>query len=78
MIHSGYKIADQLVFSVDVATTAGILADRLNDVEDEGRLSFIMSSDVQRVSRQNMSPLFHGSYTIGAVHPSTLSTEERL
>lgn len=77
MIHSGYKVADQLVFSVDVATTAGILADRLNDVEDERTLSFIMSSDMQRVSRQNMSPLFPGSYTIGAVHPSTLSTEER-
>ena len=77
MIHSGYKIADQLAFSVDVAITAGILTDRLHDVEDERTLSFIMSSDMQRVSRQNMSPLFPGSYTIGAVHPFTLSTEER-
>ena len=27
MIHSGYKIADQLFFSIDVATTIGILSD---------------------------------------------------
>ena len=76
MIHSGYKIADQLVFSVDVATTAGILSDKLKDIEDERTLSFIMPSDMQCLSRQNMSPLFPGSYTIGAVHPSSLSMEE--
>ena len=39
MIHSGHKIADQLVFSIDVATTMGILSDRLKDVEDERTLS---------------------------------------
>ena len=42
MIHSGRKIADQLDFSVDVATTADVLTDRLHDVEDERTLSFIM------------------------------------
>ena len=39
MIHLGYKIADQLVFSIDVATTMGILSDRLKDVEDKRMLS---------------------------------------
>lgn len=38
MIHSGHKIADQLLFSIDVATTLGILSDRLKDVEDERTL----------------------------------------
>ena len=77
VIHSGYRIADQLVFSIDVSTTIGTLSDRLRDVEDERTLSFFMSSDTECVSRQNMSPLFPGSYTIGAVHPSTLNAEER-
>ena len=77
MIHSGYKIADQLVFTIDVAITVGMLSDRLKDLEDKWTLSFFMSSDTQRLSHQNMSPLFPGSYTIGAVHPFTLSVEER-
>ena len=40
IIYSGHKIADQLAFSLDIATNAGILTDRLHDVEDERTLSF--------------------------------------
>ena len=75
MIHSGYKIADQLVFSIDVATTMDVFSDKLKDVEDEQTLS--SCHQTHSISCQNMSPLFPGSYTIGAVHPSTLSAEER-
>lgn len=42
MIHSGYRIADQLVFSIDVSTTIGTLSDRLRDIEDERTLSLCL------------------------------------
>ena len=41
MIHSRYNIAKQLLFSIDVATTMSVLADKLKSVEDEETLSYL-------------------------------------
>ena len=43
MIHSRYEIANQLLFSIDVSTTLGILADKLRSVEDDTTLCLVPS-----------------------------------
>lgn len=40
MIHSKRKVAEQLLFSIDVCQTLGNLADKLVAIEDEATLSF--------------------------------------
>ena len=74
MIHSRYEIANQLLFSIDVSTTMGILADKLISVEDEATLSLLL--DPQCVARRNMLLLFPGTYSIGLMHSCSLSTDE--
>jgi hypothetical protein len=75
MIHSSYNIAEQLLFSIDVATTMSILADRLKSVEDEETLTIL--SDTQGISRKNMLLLFTGTYSIGLLHSYTPTNDER-
>ena len=55
MIHSKHKIADQLVFSIDVANTLGSLQDKLLQTESEQTLSFIAPTSTYS---KNMSPKF--------------------
>ena len=55
-IHSRYEIANQFLFSIDVSTTLGILADKLRSVEDDTTLSILLNS--QCVARRNMLLLF--------------------
>jgi hypothetical protein len=74
MIHSRYEIANQLLFSIDVSTTLGILTDKLRCVEDDTTLSILLDS--QCVARRNMLLLFPGTYSIGMMHSSSLSTDE--
>ena len=72
MIHSRYEIANQLLFSIDVSS---ILADKLRSVEDDTTLSILLGS--QCVVHRNMLLLFPGTYSIGLMHSSSLSTGER-
>ena len=76
MIHSSYNIAEQLLFSIDVATTMSVLADRLKSVEDEETLAIL--SDTQGIPRKNMLLLFPGTYSIGILHSYIPTTDERL
>lgn len=75
MIHSRYHIAEQLLFSIDVATTMGVLADKLKSVESEESLSIL--SGTLGTPRRNMLLLFPGTYSIGLLHAYTPSAEER-
>ena len=59
MIHSRYNVTEQLLFSIDVATTMSILADKLKSVEDEETLTVL--SDTEGISRRNMLLLFPGT-----------------
>lgn len=78
MIHSRYKVAEQLSFSLEVIQTIGHLADKLVDVEDEDTIDFIspMSSLVSK--RSNMMAVLPGIYSIGKLKVSSLTDEETL
>ena len=73
MIHSRYNIAEQLPFSIDVATTMGIIADKLKCVKSEETLSVL--SDTQGIPHRNN--IIPGTYSIGLLHAFTPSAEER-
>ena len=74
MIHSRYEVANQLLFSVDISTTLGILANKLRCVEDDTTLSILLDS--QCVARRNMLLLFPGTYSVGLMHSCSLSIDE--
>ncbi len=74
MIHSKYRIADQLVFSIDVSNTLSAIADQLLYHESEETLAFL---DPYTPRRKNMSELTPGTYSVGIPQSSTLSREER-
>lgn len=74
MIHSKHKIADQLVFSIDVSNTLRSLADKLLQTETEQTLSFLTPTCTYS---KNMSQILPGTYSVGVVQLSSLSREER-
>ena len=74
MIHSRYEIADQLLFSINVATTTSMLADKLKSIEDETILSLLLGT--QSIPCRNMQLLFPGTYSVGLMHSTTLSADE--
>ena len=43
MLHSKYRVAEQLSFSVDVCNTLGFLANMLNEFEDEKNSTIFVS-----------------------------------
>ena len=74
MIHSKYRIADQLVFSIDVSNTLSTIVDQLIHHESEQTLNFLNPNTGRR---KNMSELTPGTYTVGVPQSSGLSQEER-
>ncbi len=77
MIHSKRKIAEQLLFSIDVCQTVGNLADRLTNIEDDVTLSFfapLSASFSQR--RKNMTLILPGVYSIGKMQSCSFGQSE--
>lgn len=68
MIHSKHKIADQLLFSIDVSNTLGTLQDQLVQTESEQTLS---------TYSKNMSRILPGTYSVGVLQSAGLSRDER-
>lgn len=62
MIHSKHRIADQLVFSIDVSNTLSTIVDKLVFHESEQTLEFLNQNPGRR---KNMSELTPGTYTVG-------------
>ena len=60
MIHSKHRIADQLVFCIDVSNTLNTIVDKLVFQESEQTLDFL---DPSPVRRKNMSELTPGTYS---------------
>ena len=77
MIHSKYRVAEQVSFSIDVFQTIGNLADKLVQTETDRTIRFIepMSSSIPR--HRHMMLILSGIYSIGKVHSSTFSQEEQ-
>ncbi len=76
MLHSTYKVADQLLFSIDVHQTLSLLCDKLHDVENEQTLSFL-SSSIGGLRRQNMMLLHPDIYAVGPVKSENLTSNEK-
>ena len=74
MIHSKHRIADQLVFSIDVSNTLSTIADQLLHKESEQTLSFLNPNTTRK---KDMSELTPGTYSVGVPQSSHLSREER-
>lgn len=77
MIHSKRKVAEQLLFSIDVCQTIGSLADKLVEVENEATLSFfapLSASFAQR--RNNMTLVLPGVYSIGKIQFCNFGQDE--
>ena len=64
MSHSKHKIADQLLFSIDVSNTLGTLQDQLVQTESEQTLSFICPTSTYS---KNMSKILPGTYSVGVL-----------
>ena len=60
MIHLQCEIAHQVLFSIDVATTTSMLADKLKSIENT----------IRHVKHTNMQLLFPGTYPLGLMHSS--------
>ena len=70
MIHSKYRIADQLIFSIDVLNTLSAIADQLLCQESEETFLFLYTY----LQKEIMLELTPGTYSVGS---SALSREER-
>ena len=76
MIHSKYKIGGQLLFSIEVANTLALLAEKSEDIESDGTLQFL---DMKlNHHRKNMSQIVEGTYSIGPLQSSVTEDEHVL
>ena len=73
MLHSKYRVAEQLSFAVDVQQTIGSLNDKLVEFETDKTLDFIGSLPTHR---KNMTPIIPGVYSIGESNLGKFSREE--
>lgn len=76
MVHSKYKVAEQLSFSVDVCHTIGELADHLSQVENQHTLDFIAPLSSTISHKRNMIMITPGIYSIGNLKSACFSREE--
>ena len=76
MIHSKYRVAEQLSLSLDVNQTIGMLVDKLVEVENEQTLNFLapMATAINRP--RNMTLILPGIYTIGKLRFADLTRQE--
>ena len=73
-VHSPYKIADQLAFSLHLTETLDSLQPNLMNMESENVLSFLgLSPEKNKSGRQILS----NSYIVGIVKTSVVSSQER-
>ncbi len=77
MIHSRYKVAEQLSFSLAVTQTIGNLADILVEVENADMINFISPMSCLISNRSDMMLVLPGIYSIGKLKLSSLTEEER-
>ena len=76
MIHSRYKVAEQLSFSLAVIQTIGNLADKLIEVEGADMIGFISPMFCLMSKRSDMIVVLPGIYSIGKLKLSSLTEEE--
>ena len=76
MLHSTYRVADQLLFSVDVHNTLSTLCDKLEHTENEHTLSFLESS-LGSFRRNNMTLLHERMYAVGPTASEKVPHNER-
>lgn len=76
MIHSKYRVAEQLSFALDVNQAIGNLADKLVSVENEQTLHFLapLSSLINQPRRMTM--ILPGIYSIGKLQSANFSRDE--
>lgn len=75
MIHSKFKLGDQLLYSLDVSDTLAVLTSRLKEVESEETLEFL---NMKASHHRNMSQLFPGTYSVGNFASSLSQQESQL
>ncbi len=77
MLHSKRKLAEQLIFSIDVSHTIGMLSDQLAGKENVDTMEFLkpMSSLLQK--RNNMTMISTGVYSIGPLSKLNINEEEQ-
>ena len=76
MLHSKYRVSEQLSFSVDVCNTLGSLANMLADIENEETLEFLSPMSEFIVRRKNMTLIFPRVYCVGKIQTSSLTASE--
>ena len=76
MLHSTYRVADQLLFSIDVHNTLSILCEKLERVESEQTLSFLAAS-LGSSRRKNMILLLPDIHMVGAAHSENIVQHKR-
>ncbi len=76
MIHSKYRVAKQLSFSIDVTQAIGNLADQLVEVENEQTLNFLAPLSSLIAKPKSMTQMLPGIYSIGKFLPAVFTHEE--
>lgn len=76
MIHSKYKVAEQLSFSLDVTQAIGNLADKLVEVENEQTLKYLAPLSSLIAKPRSMTLILPGIYSIGRLLPADFTCEE--
>ncbi len=77
MLHSKRKLAEQLIFSIDVAHTVGMLSDQLAKVENVDTMEFLKPMSFLSQKRSNMTNISTGVYSIGPLSKVSLSEDEQ-
>lgn len=75
MVHSKFKLGDQLLFSINVSDTLTVMKGKLEGTETDETLEYLSVNDNHQ--RSNMSELLPGVYSVGNFS-SSLSPEESL
>ncbi len=76
MIHSKYRVAEQLAFSIDVNQTIGCLEERLVQAESDTTLKYIMPLSGINFERKQMKLILPGIYSIGEPLKANFKREE--
>ena len=73
-IHSPHKVADQLLFSIDLNQTLDSIQDDVLAIESERVLSFLSLSSTHSKNKPG-HVLFPGCYVVGSMNSSTINEE---
>lgn len=78
MIHSKYKVAEQLSFSVNISQSIGKLASKLIETENDNTLTFISSLSSSLLQHNKMMLVLPDIYATGAIKHDPFTDEEIL